>query len=238
MAPTPVLITGANRASARASCSANSPSPTIPSSLRTGTRLTRPRRRWPACPRAKAAVIDQEPFVAVDELQQKHGIHCLDIVIANAGIAEVGPPRRRSQAGRPPIPHGAQCLRLPGDVSGHSASAPEVVQGAHIRTHGIHCWLFGKPTPIPNATYGPTKAVVSWDTIRINAEDDWLNAFILVPGSVLPDLGDWGARALGMERAFITVKESCDSMIHVLDKSSKEQNGGKMVDWNGDICPC
>ena len=79
--------------------------------------------------------------------------------------------------------------------------------------------------------------MVNWYTIRINAEDDWLNAFVLIPGWVQTDLGDRGARALGLEKAFITVKESCDGMMDVLIGTSKEKHGGKMVGWNGQICP-
>lgn len=78
---------------------------------------------------------------------------------------------------------------------------------------------------------------MNWYTVRINSEDDWLNAFVLNPGWVQTDMGDRGARNLGLEKAYITVKESCDGMMSILGESTKEKHGGKMIAWNGDICP-
>lgn len=92
-----------------------------------------------------------------------------------------------------------------------------------------------KQLPIPNSAYGPTKAALNWFTIRINAEDDWLNAWVMSPGWVQTDLGNSGARALGLESAYITVKESCDGMMKVITSSTKENHGGKKVLYTGDI---
>jgi norsolorinic acid ketoreductase len=92
-----------------------------------------------------------------------------------------------------------------------------------------------KQPPIPNAVYGPTKTALNWFTIRINAEEDWLNAWVLNPGWVQTDLGNTGARALGLESAYITVDESCDGMVKVIASSSKETHGGKKVLYTGAI---
>lgn len=89
--------------------------------------------------------------------------------------------------------------------------------------------------PIRNAAYGPSKAVVNWLTIRINTEDEWLNAFVLCPGWVQTDLGNEGARGLGFEKAMLGVDESCNGMMDVLTSSSKEKHGGKMVSYDGEI---
>lgn len=90
--------------------------------------------------------------------------------------------------------------------------------------------------PVTNAAYGPSKAAASWFTIRINAEDPWLNAFVMAPGFVQTDLGNAGARGLGFgDKAHITVDESCDGMMEVLKATSKEKHGGKLVMWDGSI---
>lgn len=89
--------------------------------------------------------------------------------------------------------------------------------------------------PLTNGTYGPTKAVINWYTIRINAEDPWLNAFVMNPGWVQTDLGNAGARHFGLEQASTTTDESCDGMLKVFLNTSKAEHGGKMVTYDGSI---
>lgn len=69
----------------------------------------------------------------------------------------------------------------------------------------------------------------------MNAEEDWLNAWVLIPGWVQTDLGNAGARGLGLEKAYIGVDESCDGMMEVLAAATKEKYGGKMVAYNGNF---
>ncbi|KAK7917541.1 hypothetical protein PG985_011149 [Apiospora marii] len=246
MAPTIVLITGANRGLGEGLLQrylakpdhiviAANRNPSHPTSQALASLPTGPGSRllvvkWDAS-------IDQDAFDAAAELQQKHGIEYLDVVIANAGVSELCPT--------------VADLKLD-DLRTHMApnvygflatyQATRLLLQKSLREPvfapmGSTAGCLESQPPIPNAAYGPTKAVVNWYTIRINTEDDWLNAFVLDPGWVQTDLGDRGARSLGLEKAFITVKESCDGMMDVLVKTSKEKHGGKMVGWNGEICP-
>lgn len=93
---------------------------------------------------------------------------------------------------------------------------------------------------MPNGLYGPSKAALNWLTIRINAEDEWLNGFVMVPGWVKTDMGIAGARMLGineaaMEKMMIGVDESCDGMVRVLGEATKETHGGEMVSYRGRV---
>lgn len=74
-----------------------------------------------------------------------------------------------------------------------------------------------------------------WYGIRINAEDEWLNAFILDPGWVQTEMGNFGARSMGMEQAPETVERSTESMVDVITKGSKEQYGGRFVRFSGEV---
>lgn len=95
--------------------------------------------------------------------------------------------------------------------------------------------LYSNQLPLPNAAYGPSKAMLHWFTVRINGEDAWLNAFVLNPGWVQTDLGNAGARHFGLQEAETTVEESCDGMVEVLGQVTKERHGGKMVSWRGEV---
>ncbi|KAK8068403.1 hypothetical protein PG996_007515 [Apiospora saccharicola] len=83
-----------------------------------------------------------------------------------------------------------------------------------------------------------SRALVNCDTIRINAEDDYVNAFVLIPGWEQSDLGNRCVRALGLEKVFITVKVLCEGMLDILEARTKGMHGVKLVGWNGEICPC
>ena len=89
--------------------------------------------------------------------------------------------------------------------------------------------------PIPNAAYGPTKAVVNWFIVRINSKDAWLNAFVMDPGWVQTDLGNAGAQHFDAPQADTTIDDSCSGMIRIIGESSKKKHGGKMIGWEGDI---
>ena len=89
--------------------------------------------------------------------------------------------------------------------------------------------------PVPNAAYGASKALLPWYAIRINAEDEWLISLVLDPGFVQTEMGNKGARAFGMEKAFDTVDDSVNGMFDVLSTATREKNGGKVVYFTGEI---
>ena len=77
--------------------------------------------------------------------------------------------------------------------------------------------------------------MVHWYGVRINAEDEWLNTFVLDPGFVQTDMGQEGARIFGMEEAPVTVDDSVDGMFGVLTTATKERVGGRVVLYTGEI---
>lgn len=89
--------------------------------------------------------------------------------------------------------------------------------------------------PIPNASYGASKSVLFWYGVRIHAEDEWLNTFVLDPGFVQTDMGNKGAKAFGMEEAPVRVEDSVGGMFRVLTEGSRERYGGKCVLYTGEV---
>ncbi len=89
--------------------------------------------------------------------------------------------------------------------------------------------------PVPNAAYGPSKTMLNWYAVRINAEEDWLNAFILDPGWVQTDMGNEAARIWGMGEAPDTLEDSVGGMFKVITTATKEAVGGKIVSHKGEV---
>lgn len=83
--------------------------------------------------------------------------------------------------------------------------------------------------------YGASKSMVNWYGVRINAEDDWLNTFVLDPAWVQTDMGDEAARLWGLKSAPTTVDEACDGLYKVLTTGTKEEYGGKVVMYTGEV---
>ncbi|KAI1466503.1 NAD(P)-binding protein [Daldinia caldariorum] len=181
------------------------------------------------------ATVERDAFDAVDTLREEHGIDHLDIVIANAGVSFVWPAVKDVKiddirAHVEPNVYGVVAL--------YQATRPllQLSQREPIFTPiGSSAGFIGKQLPIPNAAYGPSKAALHWFTVRINAEDDWLNAFVMVPGWVQTELGNAGARQFGVGQAPLGVDESCDGMVQILAVSTKEKHGGKAVSYDGEI---
>lgn len=77
---------------------------------------------------------------------------------------------------------------------------------------------------------------MNWYGVRINAEDDWLNAFVFDPGFSGTDMGVHAARTFGFpEATLIAPKEALDGMFQVLQSTTKEKHGGKLVSYTSEI---
>ncbi|KAF7941801.1 uncharacterized protein EAE97_006638 [Botrytis byssoidea] len=185
------------------------------------------------------ASIEQDVFDAIRELQHKHGIQHIDIVIANAGVSYVWPTvadLKISDLKAHIEPNVYGCISI------YQASRPLLQKSKNpiFSPMGSTAGAIANQIPIKNAAYGPSKAAVNWLTVRINAEDDWLNAIVMAPGWVATDLGYEGAKGLGFDDDFInqnliSTDISCDGMMKVYADSFKERHGGKMIMYDGSI---
>ena len=77
---------------------------------------------------------------------------------------------------------------------------------------------------------------MSWYGIRINAEDEWLNTFILDPGYAATDMGAYVIGLFGLPMEALTPPdEIADGMFKILRTATKEEHGGKLVLYTGEI---
>ncbi|KAI0883738.1 NAD(P)-binding protein [Annulohypoxylon maeteangense] len=181
------------------------------------------------------ATVDTDAADAVKELREKHVIEHLDVVIANAGISSVWPAVKDV---RIEDLDAHMRVNVYGVVTLYQATR-EMLRKAKgepvFAPMGSSAGFITGQLPITNAAYGPSKAALHWFVVRINAEDEWLNAFALSPGWVQTELGNNGARGLGLEMAPVGLEESVDGMVKMLSRTSKEKHGGKTVAYDGDV---
>ena len=152
---------------------------------------------------------------AVQELQTKHHLTSIDVVIANAGISANLPQVRNVtaediyqhinvnvigvvtlfQAVLPLLEKSTRTLRFVG-ISSSAGS----IGGMELR-------------PYPNASYGTSKAALNFMIRKIHFEHPELTAFPIDPGWVQTDMGNFGAKVFGVEKAEISVDESVAGIV-------------------------
>ncbi|KAH6603989.1 aflatoxin biosynthesis ketoreductase nor-1 [Trichoderma cornu-damae] len=245
MAQTFVLITGGNRGLGRGLVESflSLPDHTVISANRDPNHETS--KELDGLPKAEGtklvlvkyeAGVEQGALNTIKELKEKHGVDHLDIVIGNAGIAKSYPLVKDVKRAD---------IQEHIDVNAYSMVAlyqatRDLLQKSSkpvFTTVGSGAGSLARQPPVPNAAYGPSKTMVSWYGIRINAEDEWLTAFVLDPGFVQTDMGNKAARGFGLGEAPTTVEDSVGGMFNVVTTATKEKYGGKVVLYTGEILP-
>ncbi|KAL7941997.1 NAD(P)-binding protein [Trichoderma barbatum] len=181
------------------------------------------------------AEIEQDAFDLVKKLKEEHGVAHLDIVVANAGISTSYPLVKDVR--RVDIQKHID-INAYGMVSLYQATRDllqESTKKPIFATIGSGAGSLGRQPPVPNAAYGPSKILVNWYGVRINAEEEWLNAFVLEPGFVQTDMGTAAALFFGISEAPTTVEDSVGGLFKVITTATKETHGGRVVSYTGDI---
>ncbi|KAI1379957.1 NAD(P)-binding protein [Hypoxylon crocopeplum] len=182
------------------------------------------------------ASVESDASAAVQELVSTHGIDHLDLVIANAAISYVYP---KVSDLRISDLQAHFKVNVFGVVWLYQATLPLLRKSANPRwiTVGSTGGSIKNQPPVPNAAYAPTKTAVHWLTKRMNEEEDWLLAFVVHPGWVQTDMGNYSAGILGgaygVEEAPVTIDDSCNGVVRLIDSATKPSYGGKMWDYEG-----
>ncbi|OPB46114.1 short chain dehydrognease/reductase [Trichoderma guizhouense] len=181
------------------------------------------------------AGVEQDAFDLVKALKGENVINHLDIVVANAGISKSYPLVKDVR--RVDIQEHID-INAYGVVSLYQATR-DLLQKSTKKpifvTIGSGAGALERQPPVPNAAYGPSKVLVNWYGVRINAEDEWLNAFVLEPGFVQTDMGNNAAQIFGIGEAPTSVEESVGGLFKVITTATKETHGGKVVLYTGEI---
>ncbi|KAJ5964600.1 Short-chain dehydrogenase/reductase SDR [Penicillium vulpinum] len=180
------------------------------------------------------ASVEQSAFDAVKEATGQDISH-LDIVVANAGIAKLYP-----------LVKDVKRAEIVEHIDVNVLSAVSLYQATRdllqkstgkpiFAIMGSGAGGVARQPPVPSAAYGASKSMINWYGVRINAEDEWLNAFVLDPGWVQTEMGNAAARGWGLEEAPDTLEKSTAGMVEILSTGTKEQYGGKFVLYSGKV---
>ncbi|KAL5336376.1 NAD(P)-binding protein [Aspergillus crustosus] len=233
MAPTIVLITGANRGIGRGILELYlaKPNHTVIAANRDPTHRTS--AELLALPAAEGTTLKvvkldatspTDAGEAAQTLKAKEGIEHIDILIANAGIGFAWPKLEDVSVD---------------DIRTHFET--NVYGFVRVYQAFLAFLMAAKDPknaiPFPNAAYAPSKVVQHWYTKTVAVQEPWLTAFPIDPGFVQSDLGNVAAGLLGLEKASITIEESARGVLSVIDASTNATHSGKLWQWSGEEEP-
>ncbi|KAM0277201.1 hypothetical protein ACHAQH_005984 [Verticillium albo-atrum] len=191
--------------------------------------------------------VDADASAAVKQLQTEHGITSLDVVIANAGIAQQGGPVATTTPDSlrdhvnvntvgPLTLFQATRDLLKASKTGNPVFFPvSTIVGSIGSQEALE--RFGLPPTL--SPYGASKTGLNWLIKRVHFEEPWLTTFVVHPGIVLTDMGK-GAFPPGVDPkdiGAIDVETSVDSLEKVLNAATRESSGGKFINYDGTALP-
>lgn len=194
---------------------------------------------------------DTDASEAITQIREA-GVNHLDVVIANAGIAEgyarieaiklgefrqffevntLGP-LKLYEAAYP-------LLRAAADKKGASSSSGYAPKFIGVSSAAASILDAEQNVAYIISAYGASKAALNFLVRKAHAENEWLNAFLIDPGFTQTDMGNAGAKYFGFEQAFVTVKDSVEGIVKVVSlhfllfKQARKENYDVRLDWAG-----
>lgn len=186
-----------------------------------------------------------DPAAAVKELAEKSGIDTIDVVIANASVGYIWPKLRDVEVDDIRAHMETNVFGFAGLVKGllpvlERTATKKAEKGEDKEVVWVTIGSGGgflnnaQAAAIPNAAYGVTKAAQHYLTGKLHPEEPWLTSFSIDPGWVKTDMGNAGARAMGIDEAYGDPEESVKGMLKVFDAATRETHSGKMWTWEGE----
>lgn len=173
------------------------------------------------------------PEQAARELCDRHGVTHLDVVIANAAVAEAFGP-----ASTMPV----EQLRRHMEINAFSVLLLFQAVASLLRAASTNVPKFvlvGAPISTittmeafaraPLTAYGVSKLAACYLVRRLHFENKWLVSFVIDPGHVQTDMGAQGARLLGRKEAPTTVQESVDNILTRINEANRETTSGQFI---------
>ncbi|TKX19851.1 norsolorinic acid ketoreductase-like protein [Elsinoe australis] len=179
---------------------------------------------------------------AVTELQERHGLSKVDVVVANAGIytenASILDTSLQSMRNHFEVNAIAPVILLRAlKVLLQKSNAPLFVGiSSYVGSIGGQKDVieFGNIA----SPYGASKAALNWFVHRLHLEEHWLTAFTFNPGLVSTDMGKGFTGGVDpVHFGGSTVEDSVNNMLTVMDEASREKVGGKFLQYNGTELP-
>ncbi|BGP36385.1 hypothetical protein JCM10449v2_000286 [Rhodotorula kratochvilovae] len=187
------------------------------------------------------ALSDEDHAAAAQLVKEKAGK--VDIVIANAGIAEGIAPIAEATPSAFLRHYETNAL---GPLRLFQALAPLLAAAPAPQFVGVSSLLgsIAGMIPFPSAHYGASKATLNFILAKIaveHGEKDNLAAYAIHPGLVASDMGKEGIKimkSLGIDEfPAISPEESAAGIVKVVDGATREKTGGKFLQYTGEEYP-
>ncbi|KAI1476411.1 NAD(P)-binding protein [Daldinia eschscholtzii] len=246
MAPTVVLISGANRGLGKGLLELYLAKPShivIAANRNPDHPTSKALDQLPKGENSRLIVIKVDASVESDAAEgikqlTAQGIDHIDIVIANAGVLYVCP--KVSEVKTEDL-QGHLTPNVFGVIWLFQAAIPLLKKSTNpkwITLGSVGGKIVDQPD-VPHAAYGPSKVAAHWLTKRMDREEEWLTAFVLSPGLADTDMARVALKGLEAVHdkipiQLISVDESCQGMVKVIDAATKATHGGRFLTYAGD----
>ncbi|KAG0645823.1 Short chain dehydrogenase nor1 [Hyphodiscus hymeniophilus] len=246
MSPQVIVITGANRGIGKGLLSAYiaRPDTIVIAAVRDVSKSTKDLSSVTVGKSSKLIVVkidstvDSDPATAVKELETKHSISKVDILISNAGLmGHIAPT----------IQTPAQVVREHFEVNTigplnliqaffpllEKSDAPRFL----VLTSTVGSIGNMESLPVPFFAYGVSKAAANYLVRKLHFENPRLTSMAFNPGWVQTDMGNGAAKGVGMEQAPVTLEESMEKLVALFDGADREKSGtftevtGESIPW-------
>ncbi|PVH75363.1 aflatoxin biosynthesis ketoreductase-like protein nor-1 [Cadophora sp. DSE1049] len=184
------------------------------------------------------ATIDADPSAAVEELKTKHNITKIDILLSNAGLLDTIAPVLETS---PDTVRRHFEVNTIGPLTLIQAFMPLLLASPSpkflVITSSIGSISDMEKFPVPFFAYGISKAAANYLVRKVAFENPKVIAMAFNPGWVQTEMGTTAALGVGMAEAPMTLEDSVDGMIKLIDKAGLEKTGtftavsGEAIPW-------
>ncbi|KAG9522965.1 NAD(P)-binding protein, partial [Aureobasidium melanogenum] len=150
------------------------------------------------------ATVPLHSKLAVETITHTHGYDHVDVVVANSGISDC-----YSTAVETPL----EALRTHFEFVAMSTGVASMSEMEVMQS-------------MPVTAYGASKAALNYIVRKIHFENPEVCSWVLIPGWVRTEMGNYGAEVVGMERAPMSLEQSVDAMLEKIDNATRDQTSG------------
>ncbi|RSL41509.1 hypothetical protein CEP53_012710 [Fusarium sp. AF-6] len=171
---------------------------------------------------------------AISKLKNEHGINSLDIVIANAGIAQGGGRVRETTIDNINLHHQVNTVapialfQATADLLQASKTGNPIFVAISTLIGSIGSMEGLAGFPSTHSPYGGSKAELNWFIRRLHFEEPWLTSFVFHPGLVETELAAGAVGVAGLKLSdvsAISVETSVAAMVSTIDKATRDISG-------------